>query len=88
MIKLSHSKKGDETLCGETIEDHQKRMRKELLEKLGFKENQLIDTNLGALDIFTVSEDKVTYGFLAKGNIQTESVDEFLKHFPEDQNDN
>jgi len=41
----------------------------ELREKIGIKENELVNTNMGALDIFDVKDDIVYFGFLAFGDV-------------------
>jgi hypothetical protein len=53
----------------------------ELREKLFLKEGELINTNRGAMDIFSVENDIVTYGFVAGGKPMTESIESFLAHF-------
>ena len=53
--------------------------KKKLLQKIGLKEKELLNTNLGALDIFKVENNKVTYGFLACGDTHCETVESFLK---------
>jgi len=54
---------------------------KELREKLYLKEGELINTNRGAMDILSVENDIVTYGFVAGGKPMSESVEAFLSHF-------
>ena len=53
------------------------KLRKHL--KIGPKE--LINTNRGPLDILSVQDGKVTYGFLAEAKTMQESIEGFLKHF-------
>lgn len=49
---------------------------------LGLSKGELINTNNGALDIFSVKSGKVSYGFLADGSVMKEDIDSFLNHFP------
>lgn len=53
----------------------------ELRDKLKLKSTDLINTSNGLLDIFTVENDIVTYGFLSSLSIYEESVEDFLSHF-------
>jgi hypothetical protein len=55
---------------------------KELREKIGLKENELLNTSIGHIDIFGVKDNIVSYGSLAGGNVMSETVEEFLSHFP------
>ncbi len=54
---------------------------KQLKKKLGYETNELIMTNFGALDILAVKNGIVSYGLLAGGKAQTESVEIFINHF-------
>ena len=53
----------------------------ELRKEIGIKPGSLVSTNRGLLDIFSVKDNKVAYGFLAGGDVQMESVEDFLAHF-------
>jgi hypothetical protein len=55
----------------------------ELRKKIGIGKNELVETNKGFIDIFGIGKikDTVSYGFLATGVVQTESIDDFLAHF-------
>lgn len=56
----------------------------DLRKHLNLGEGELINTNKGALDIFSVKGGVVSYGFLIGGSTQTENIDDFLSHFPPD----
>lgn len=56
---------------------------KELRKICGLKDDELINTNRGALDIFGVKNDYVSYGFLAEGAVLIETVDSFLEKISE-----
>lgn len=51
---------------------------KELRDKIGIGPNDLFSTNLGMIDIFGVKDGKISYGFLASGNVMTESIESFM----------
>jgi len=53
----------------------------ELRKKIGVDENDLVMSNQGAVDIMAVGNGRVTYGFLAFGNLQSETIEEFLERF-------
>lgn len=55
--------------------------RKELMEKINREENDLIETNCGLLDVLSVDDENVHYGFLASGKQMIESIADFLSHF-------
>ena len=55
--------------------------KEDLLKKCGLSKNQLVNTNLGFLDILDVKDDIVSYGFLAKGQIETMGTGEFCSKF-------
>ena len=55
--------------------------RKELCAFIGIAENQLLMSSYGLVDIMGVCDGKVSYGFLSKGRIMTEGIDEFLARF-------
>ncbi len=55
---------------------------KELRKKCGLEPGELVNTNLGALDIFAVKDNFVQYGFLSGANggkVLSESVKSFLE---------
>lgn len=54
---------------------------KDLREKIGIGENDLVMSNQGAVDIMAVGNGRVTYGFLAFGNLQSETIEKFLERF-------
>lgn len=54
---------------------------KELRKKIGIGENDLVMSNQGAIDIMAVGGGRVTYGFLAFGNLRSETVEKFLERF-------
>jgi hypothetical protein len=56
---------------------------KELREKIGIGKNDLVNTNMGLVDIMAVGDGRVTYGFLAFGNLTSEPIEDFLKKFEE-----
>lgn len=56
--------------------------KKELMEEIGKEENDLIDTSHGLVDVFSVDDEKVCYGFLIGGGVVAEEpVEEFLGRF-------
>ncbi len=55
--------------------------KKQLMSTIGKEENDLINTNLGLLDVFSVDDKNVHYGFLATGGQQSESIEDFLGRF-------
>ena len=54
---------------------------KDLRKKLGLKKNQMISTNKGALDVFTVKRGRIYYGFVGTGHTDDEPIDDFIKRF-------
>ena len=58
-----------------------KKKRSDFMKSLGFKPNQLINTNLGAMDVFKVTDENVHYGFLASGTQEVMSIEEFKGKF-------
>ena len=69
---------------------------KELREKIGVGENQLVNTSSGLVDIMAVGpcpsegdfacecdncNGRVTYGFLAAGTLMSETIEKFLERF-------
>ena len=55
--------------------------RKELFNKIGLKNNQLISTNFGLMDVLGVTDDIVSYGFLANGRTDTMPAEDFCAKF-------
>jgi len=51
----------------------------ELREKCGLRKGQLIDTNIGLLDILGVKDNTVVLGVLANRNIIRESVESVIE---------
>jgi len=51
----------------------------ELREKCGLRKGQLIDTNIGLLDILGVKDNTVVLGVLANENIIRESVESVIE---------
>ena len=54
---------------------------KELRDKIGIGERQLVNTNKGLMDILYIHDNKVFFGFLAFGSVQSEPIEEFLEKF-------
>lgn len=54
---------------------------KELRKEIGISPTGLLNSTKGLVDIFGVKDDKVRYGFLAGGDIVTETTNEFLARF-------
>lgn len=55
--------------------------RAELMDKIGYKENDLINTNRGYMDVLEVDGDSVVLGFLAGGSPIREKITDFLDKF-------
>ena len=55
--------------------------RSELMEKIGYKSDQLINTSNGAMDVLAVSETHVFFGFLAHGKSMSEPISKFIARF-------
>lgn len=63
--------------------------RSKMMELIGYKENELISTNIGLIDVFAVGVDvfsddeteHVSYGFLHNGAVQCDTVEEFIGKF-------
>ena len=53
----------------------------ELMAKISKKEDDLINTSMGLLDILSCNDTHVTYGFLAGGDPVTEDIQTFLSRF-------
>jgi|AntAceMinimDraft_9_1070365.scaffolds.fasta_scaffold04831_3 hypothetical protein len=53
----------------------------ELRKEIGIGEKELVNTNRGSLDIFSVSDGRVTYGLLAEGKVSYMTTDKFLENF-------
>lgn len=52
---------------------------KELRDRCGLKDGELINTDLGLMDILSVKEDKVSLGLLASGRVIVETADSVIK---------
>lgn len=55
--------------------------KKDLMQAIGKKENDLIHTNQGLMDIFRVSDGNVYYGLIASGKQDSISIKHFLVKF-------
>jgi hypothetical protein len=51
----------------------------ELREKIGIGENDLVDSTRGLIDIMAVKGDRITYGFLATGVLESSTINEFIR---------
>ena len=47
--------------------------------KIGIGENELVNSTRGLIDIMAVKGDRITYGFLATGVLESSTIDEFIK---------
>ena len=54
---------------------------KAIRNKLGLKENELINTSQGALDVFKIEDGRIYYGFASSGITSNEPIDDFVKRF-------
>ena len=55
--------------------------KKELMDKIGYKEGDLINTNKGYMGILQVTGNKVSIGFLSTGNILEVALKDLLAKF-------
>lgn len=56
----------------------------ELREKCGLEEGQLINTNLGLLDILKVENGLVSLGVMMNGDVIVETIEDFMKKMSAD----
>ena len=52
---------------------------KELRKKIGIGKGALLDSTRGLIDIMAVKNDRITYGFLATGAVESSTITEFMK---------